>query len=187
MIVWHVGDALVIQGDAYLNSGSITGGNTVVCGTCTQGILFVIDYIADIIFGQRLWITSCDKFDFTGTNLFVNDFSSCYGSQSPTSSLTCTDGWCLVTGTRGLTVNVVNIPSGSFGAITSLTINSECNTFVIINVGGQINSIANLVVTLAGGIDSQHVFLNFYETTSLTASLTTLLVSPVVTVVCFQM
>lgn len=152
------GNAAVVQGHARLSSGTISFGDTVVCGSVSKSSSFSFP-------GGSL-VHSCNGFDFSNTNLFLEYFSTYFSSQAPTSHYVCRYSSCTVTGTRA--VNIFAIPSATFGSMNELTINSAANSFVIINVDGATNSMENYAISLEGGIDNQHVFYNFYQTTSLT-------------------
>lgn len=154
------GNAAVIQGNAQLTSGSIVGGNTVVCGAATSDSSSTFHLVK-----------SCNAFDFTATTGFINSFSDYHGFKAPSAPYSCSGGSCTLTGTSGSPTNIFYLPSATFGSITStLTINSAAGTFVVINVDGPTNSMIGFSIALMGGIDNQHVFYNFYQTTGLTIS-----------------
>lgn len=146
-----------MQGNAQLTSGSIVGGNTVVCGSLSHSS-----------FSFKL-VQSCDAFDFAATNAFLDGFMAAF-SQSPTTPYSCSSGSCTLTGTVGSEINTFYLSGTTVASMSSLTIHSGADTFVIINVDGASNAMANFTVGLEGGIDNQHVIFNFYETTSLTIS-----------------
>lgn len=149
-------NAGVVNGNAVLLDGTIFGGNTAVCGHAGPlrfGFL-----------GGNL-ISSCNAFDFQAMNTFVTDFAAQYAQTPATGTPVFSGSTSVLTGGQG--INVFNFDSARFSGLRELTIVSPADSFVIINVDGFSNRMYSYAINLLGGVDSQHVFYNFYQTTAL--------------------
>jgi choice-of-anchor A domain-containing protein len=108
-------------------------------------------------------------YDFDGAAAYIKSVSSIYGTRPATKPLVrMYDQVTLETGVTTTGVSVFSFPSSLLAGCSGLNISAPSGQLVLINIPGENNTIADFAITLAGGVDADHVLWNFYNSTVLT-------------------
>jgi len=153
---------LGVGGNLIFTNGSIENGDAKVGGAAVLSNVGVPD-------GAVYPYTDPD-INFTDDFTYLTETSSDLSTLTATGQTTFDDGDLTLTGTDP-TINVFSVSSSDLSSTDLWTISAPAGSHVIVNIPGGQNSLVGLQINLVG-VSNTTIILNFYESTSLTISQT---------------
>ena len=153
---------LGVGGNLVFTNGTIENGDAKVGGSATLTNVGVPN-------GSVYPNTSPD-IDFAGDFQYLIDTANQLSNLPSNGQTSFQNGDLTLTGTDS-TLNVFDVSSSDLSSTTAWSISAPAGSHVIVNIPGAQNSLVGLQTTLVG-VKNTTIILNFYETTSLVISQT---------------
>lgn len=149
-------DSVLVNGNLTLANGRVTG-NAVYGDTLTQrsGVTFV----------GGAPIKRAGALEIANTRRYARQVAAAWAAL-PAGGTTSFEGGALVLSGNDGDENIFSVRGEQLAQATSLQVNAPAGTTVIVNVDGTTNRLTNLSLRLSG-VDRRHVVFNFYATSSL--------------------
>ena len=150
----------IIGGNLTYSSGSVTGGDAIVAGSCNvSGVNFVT--------GQLKCSTPTQ---YNLTNEFQNlQFYTKYFARLKSNGVVTSNFGTLNFNSDDTGLNIFYVTTSEFAQASNIIINCPATSWVVINIPDATNIIQNIYVGLQN-IQANRVIYNFYDTTALTVT-----------------